>query len=482
MKQSFLRFVAVLLLAALPLLLVAAAGFGLPDVFENTFLGEFDNKVERLYETEGEKIIIIGGSSAAFGVDTELLSELLGKPCVNFGLYATLGTKTMLDFSRDAIGEGDIILIAPEMNAQTWSLYFNAEAMWQAIDGDFSLLAGIGSDDLSAMLGGFWRFAASKLKYTLSGEVLDPSGIYNAASFDEYGFIRYRRDRDYNVMTGEVDSSMPIDFDTDMISADFIEYVNEYTAFAEEKGAKVYLSFCPMNENALPEDITMETLEAYTAFLSEQFDCEVLGDPNNMIYLGGYFFDSNFHLNSAGAVVHTAQLAKDIAPLLGMDADDIQVELPEPPEIPEIVEPDVWEYDENEVYFTYEETDFGVYITGVSELGKAQKILTTPTAYDGKKIVSLSADTFADCGNLQELYITDNISQIPDGTFRGADHLNKIHILAESPDKTTVNNLTGLATEGLPDSARFYVPAASLSEYKSNYFWGAYSQYLVAEQ
>ena len=482
MKKSWLRFIAMMLLAALPVVLVGALGFGISDQFEKTFLGEFDDKVERLYETEGEKVVIIGGSSVAFGVDAELLSEALGKPVINFGLYATLGTKTMLDYSKRAIGEGDIIVIAPEMNAQTWSLYFNAEAMWQAVDGDFALLRHLDSDDAPAMLGGFWKFAASKLGYAMAESELDPAGIYNAEAFDDHGFIRYRRDKDYNVMAGMVDSGMPIDFDTAMISDDFVDYVNDYVAYAEKKGAKVYLSFCPMNEYALPMDITLETLENYTAYLNEKFDCEVLGDPNNMIYLAGYFYDSNFHLNSAGATVHTRQLAIDIAPLVGLTEADIRIDYPDAPEIPvDDDEPEVYEYDENEVYFTYDITEFGAFITGVSELGKTKEALTTPVAVDGKKVVALSAETFAGCAGLRELTITDNIGQIPDGTFRGADNLTVIHVRAIDPNDTTVNNISGKATEGLPSSAKFYVPAESLSVYKTNYFWGPYEDYIVGE-
>ena len=190
MKKSWIRFIACMLLLALPFAALGAVGFLLPAQFEKTFLGEFDNRVEELYATEGEKIVIIGGSSVSFGVDAELLEETLGRPVINFGLYATLGTKAMMDFSLDAIGEGDIVILAPEMNAQTFSLYYNAEAMWQAVDGRFSLLSHVDGDDLPAMLGGFWRFAASKLTYFLQESDLDPSGIYNAASFDEKGFTR----------------------------------------------------------------------------------------------------------------------------------------------------------------------------------------------------------------------------------------------------------------------------------------------------
>ena len=479
MKKSWIRFLCIVLLLLLPVAAVGAVGFLTPAQFDKTFLGEFDDKVARLEAVDGPKVVVIGGSSAAFGVDTELLEEMLGMPVVNFGLYATLGTKTMLDYSRHAIGEGDIIVIAPEMNAQTWSLYFGAESMWQAVDGHFGLLRYIASDNRAAMLGGFWRFASSKLQYLRRGAP-DPTGIYNASSFDEGGFIRYNRDKDYNTMVGGYDPDMLIAFDSEMIRTDFIEYVNDYIAYAKKKGASVYLGFCPMNEAALDPAVTLETLDAFTAFLTENFDCELVGDPNYYLYRSGYFFDSNFHTNSAGAVLHTAQLGADIATILGVEAPVI--EIPDEPEIPTgSDEPEVYDYDENEVYFTYEVTDTGVYITGVSELGKAQTVLTTPVAYDGKKVVMFTEGTFEGCGNLVELFITDNIARIPDGTFRGADNLEKIHILADDPDKCTVNNVSMGAREGLPETSRFYVPAGSRDLFATNYFWGPYAAYIVGE-
>ena len=480
MKNSWIRFIAFFLVFALPIVAIGSIAFIAPSRFDETFLGEFENKVDRLYETEGEKIVFIGGSSLAFGLDAKLLSETLDKPVINFGLYATLGTKVMMDYARDAIGEGDIIVIAPEMNAQTWSLYFNAEAMWQALDGNFNDISHLSSDDYPAMLGAFWKFSASKAKYLAQDIDIENLGIYKASSFDEYGFIRNNRDKDYNTMAGGVDLSTTIDFNTDIISEEFIDYVNEFTAFAESKGAKVYLGSCPMNESALSPDLTLEDIEGYVAYLNEVFDCEYLGDPNNAIYTPGYFFDSNFHLNSAGATLHTAQFAYALAPLFGLTEDDIQIEIPDEPEIPDPDENIVYEYDENEVYFTYDVTQFGVFITGLTDLGKAQSTLRTPVAYDGKKVTQISADAFAGGSAIRELFVTDNIAQIADGAFRGADSLTKIHILAENPDDTKVNSI-GNPRDGLPSDSRFYVPKGSLSVYENNYFWGPFAEYLIGE-
>lgn len=480
MKKSWIRFIAFFLVFALPIIAVGSIVFLTPSRFDETFLGEFENKVDRLYETKGEKIVFIGGSSLAFGLDAKLLSETLGKPVINFGLYATLGTKVMMDYAKGAIGEGDIIVIAPEMNAQTWSLYFNAEAMWQALDGNFDDFRHLSKDDYSAMLGGFWKFASSKAKYFTQDINIDGMGIYRASAFDDYGFIRNHRDKDYNTMVGGANPDMVIDFSTDIISAEFIDYVNEFTAYAKKKGAKVYLGSCPMNELALDSDLTLEDIENYVSYLNEVFDCEVLGDPNNAIYTAGYFFDSNFHLNSAGAVLHTAQFATALAPLVGLSESDINIEIPDEPEIPDPDEGIIYDYDENEVYFTYEIVDSYAYITGLTELGKAQKTLRTPVAYDGKKVTQIAENAFTGGSGITELYVTDNVSWIANGAFRGADSLTKIHILATDPDLTKVDSI-GNPREGLPSESRFYVPKSSLSVYANNYFWGPFTDFLVGE-
>lgn len=481
MKKSWLRFIAFLLIFALPIVAVGAVAFAFPAEFSESYVGEFANKVDRLYETEGEKIVFIGGSSLAFGLDAKLLSETLGKSVINFGLYASLGTKVMLDYSKGAIGEGDIIVIAPEMNAQTWSLYFNAETLWQALDGRFDLLRHLDSEHIPAMLGSFWKFAATKAKYMQSGEST-ATGIWAASSFDEYGFIRNNRTKDYNTMMNGVDSTMQIDFNTDMISMDFVDYLNDYIAYAEEKGAAVYLSSCPMNEAALSTEISFDELmvsyDAYLQFLKENVKCELLGEPANMLYPSGYFFDSNFHLNSAGATVHTRQLALDLAPLCGLTAEDIVIEIPEAPEIP--IEEIVYEYDENEVYFIFEETETTVNIIGLSEEGKGQTVLRTPVSYNGKKVAQIMENAFTGGEKIEELFVTDNIGWIANGAFRGADSLMEIHILAEDPDVTRVDSL-GNPHEGLPAQSRFYVPSDSLSAYRNNYFWGPHSDYIKAE-
>lgn len=117
----------------------------------------------------------------------------------------------------------------------------------------------------------------------------------------------------------------------------------------------------------------------------------------------------------------------------------------------------------------------------MNDEGKKLSSLRTPTAYNGKRGIIIGVGAFADCGELTELFVTDNVSYISDGAFVGAGKLMKIHILAENPDSTTVNGMGSELTAGLPAGARFYVPSASLGSYVGNYFWSTFADRIVGE-
>ena len=485
MKKSVKNFICILLCVLIPFALLASLGFFIPAQFDRTFLGELKYKVDRLYSIKEPKIVVIGGSSVPFGVDSALLEEAVGMPVVNFGLYATLGTKMMLDLSLGAIGEGDIVIIAPETDAQTYSLYFNAEAAWQACDSDFSTLFKMSSDEAPKMFGGFWKYVSQKLKYALAENHLDPAGVYNRASFNEYGDISY--ERPYNVMALGYDSTSAISFSPDIISDDFVAYVNEYTAKAEKRGAKVFFSFSPMNIEAVPIETSLADLNAFAAYIDEKFTVALISDPNYYLYESGYFYDSNFHVNDAGMTLHTATLARDIAAALGIELKR-EIEIPPIPVKP--VDPDGPDlsYDENEKYFVFAEYPEGYAIIGTTDEGKAQTHLTTPNAYEGKIVFDIFENAFSGCYSLKEITISTSINSIENGAFADAPLLEKIHLIKNIKSDADFIRLDALIDDprqgvcrGMSNIARFYVPAEFYNDYVVNYFWLRCSDYLLPE-
>lgn len=307
------KTVIAIILAAVILVLPFAAVLTLAIVptsaFSDSFYGALDEKYERLHTTEGEKIVVVGGSSVAFGLDSEALEAYTGMPVVNFGLYAALGTKLMLDLSDSAIGEGDIVILAPELDPQTLSMYFNPDTTLLALEDDMSMLLDIPSEHYGDLLIASWDFVGKKLRM-LSGSVSD-EGVYRSEYFNSYGDFVYPRYG--NVMELYYDTGVPVDLCLDSMREDFdtfLDYLNGYIASCEDKGATVYFSYCPMNERGIIS--TEEEARAFFEYLEENIDCEFISSPEDYILGAGYFFDTNFHLNLVGVQVRTLRLGYDI--------------------------------------------------------------------------------------------------------------------------------------------------------------------------
>ena len=474
--KNWIKLIALILAVLIPFgAVLGIAAFAKP-VYGQTFLGELAPKYERLKAIDEPKVIIVGGSSVAFGLDSALLEQHVGMPVVNFGLYATLGTKIMMDLSKANINEGDIVVLAPEMDAQTLSLYFNAEAALQGMESDWSMLRYIDSDNHSDLVGGLYEYLTSKIKYLREG-LLDPAGVYNRDSFNEYGDIVY--ERPHNTMLLGYDPTQSIELTDALFDAEFVDYVNDYTKYCEKKGATVYFSFCPMNASAMSSANTEDTLFAFYSYLYETLDCEIIGNVNDYIIEEDYFYDSNFHLNDSGVILRTSLLAHDINRARGV-TQYISIEIPEAPERP-ITEDVAAETDALLAsHFTYVEYGNGYAVNGVTEEGKKLAALTLPGSYEGKAVLAIEKGTFAGCENLTKITINSNIVQLMDGAFADCPNLAKIYVIRDSAEGLGVGDAV---FEGAPASVKMVLTTQeSYESFVADYFWSKYGGYMILEK
>ena len=448
----------------LPVFLIAAI-LCFPTQFDETYLGELPYKTERLHETGDGRIIIVGGSSVAFGIRSDLIEQEFNREVVNFGLYAPLGSRTMLEACFPEIREGDIIIFSPEQNSETLSFYFDPVTVWEAMDGHFSMLGIFGENELKSLIGAFPEFAFAKLRYTVNGKP-QPDGIYRRDSFNEYGDIA-ASGREYNIMPKQYDPAMLIDF-TEFPEDDFLEYLNEYADRVRGKGAEFYYRFCPMDELAVVEG---EKLDAYVSDLRGRVSFSVIGNPHECIMDSGWFYDTNFHLNESGAVVNTYYLVRNLK-AEWKDSSKTEINLPEMPGIPEEEKTDRsdnWQDQEEKKdaeYFIYEEQEDSLYITGVNEVGRTKTALSIPQIYEGKKVTEVLPGSFADCTQLEEVTVNGGVA-LHDGCFAGCRTLKHIILNAE-PQEIMVG-------KGVLDGTDALFYTRDRDAYALDYSWGVYS-------
>lgn len=456
-----------LVLILTPFVTVLSFAVFAPSQYSNTFVGVLDDKYDRLTSVEGEKVVVVGGSSVAFGLDSEAMEEYIGKPVVNFGLYAALGTKVMLDLSVDAIGEGDIVVIAPELDAQTLSLYFSSQTTLKAIDDDFSLFFKASRGNMWNMLGGMWEFGVEKLKLLTDGEdMLNPEGVYNASSFDPvYYDISYPREE--NTMWAYYETQTPVYLEADKYGSDFYEfcdYLNEYIAKCEAKGAKVCFSFCPVNRLALSSG-SIAGKDGFVKMLEDNINCEFISSIDDYIINEAYFYDTNFHLNDVGVELRTKRLTRDLRlayqiPTSAIDAD------PEPPELPER-DTRFFGEDENAVYFEFIQCADGTYaVCGLTELGKEQTTLTIPLGYNGYIVTSVYANAFSG-GSVERINVpaNTNLRSFENGSFNDTPNLVDLYMYYEVAE----NILPPAYFSGVGTGFKVHVPKDS--NYTTDYYW-----------
>ena len=429
MKKTILIILALVLL--LPAILLGY-GASLPDLYGETYYAQMSDMYHKLKDAEGNRVVIVGGSSVAFGVNSAQLEQTL-RDCgmdytvCNFGLYAAVGTSAMLDLSKDLIREGDVVILAIEPSSETFSTYFGATAMLKCAESDTELLLHMSKDKQSNLVGNYLSYLQERAEIQRTGILPQGEGVYAKSSFDDNGDLVYPREG--NTMIMGYDTSAPIDLAGIVYEPAFVEQVNDYIASAQQKGAAVLMSFAPMNRGAVV-DASEDTVYDFFCGLQKTFHCQVISNPNHYIMDSGWFYDSNFHLNDAGTQIRTHTLALDLLNYLGY-YQEIEFQKPDMPASIAQVGTDTTGSED----FLFEPLgENGLILVGVKEesLGKSQ--LMVPSFHQGKVVVSIDANAFAGNTALTALTIPATVESIPDGAFAGCTGLKTLTLLhTENP-------------------------------------------------
>lgn len=269
-------------------------------------------KLEILERTPSPRLIVIGGSNVAFGIDSELLESGLGIPVVNMGLHAGLGKYSYKELSRH-IGAGDIILLMPEYSvfSSPDHLEGNDLGLAQWTEYDLSRLVLFEPQRVPELILTMIQIKATRslTSFLTQGDL--GRGAYTSAEFNSHGdFI------------GQADAAGPVKklpSDAYLLPGDFsletYQFFEQFNRDAQAKGATVYLEF-PASRGLNCLVTGREQFQMLYENLKKLTTIPVITNMDELCYPNSYFYDTIYHLNGIGREIITQRIVRDLQPYL----------------------------------------------------------------------------------------------------------------------------------------------------------------------
>lgn len=310
LKQVLIYLTIILIIILIPILGVISIVYSVPDAYKDDYARGLILQYNYLKETKNEdRIIIIGTSSAAFGIDGDMIANQFNKKVVIFGLYGAIGNMCMLDWADPYIHEGDIVIWLYDIYKEALSENYDPETALKAIYGNVELFNGLSKEYKKQTISALPAFIKTNIEYNIKNIQTGSLGVYNKQSFDERGYMIYERN-------GWNSSAAPIQSDNfveiDMISDDFTNKVATWAQKQRDKKAVVYTHYGPLSMNSKGALVTDSQIDKFSEVWESKIQIKAISKLKNSYLDATLFYDGAYHLNSKGARYFTSIFIRNL--------------------------------------------------------------------------------------------------------------------------------------------------------------------------
>lgn len=277
----------------------------------NHFLCEYDHKVALFQETSQPRIILMGGSSIPYGVDTKLLIDSLHCNVVNFGLYGGIGIRLPMEDGLRYVKKGDLVVVQMEYHN-----FFNG-----GNGGDIAFIAFMVSTDWKYLgrlnmaqawnvirgapqmaIGNLKRLASYPWTGYMDTPVENPKYEYTQSGFNAYGdeVSHYRYPNDKSDLE---DLSSGVDYRKEAVIPEFVDWLGKTLHQYEAAGARVIM---------VPP-VCVETFfdYVYNPRIAEELHrigYDFVVEPASMVQPDSCEFNTGYHMNKTGTERNTLRM------------------------------------------------------------------------------------------------------------------------------------------------------------------------------
>ncbi len=274
----------------------------------SNYLGAIADKHRLLDTTSSPRLVFIGGSNLAFGLDGEIIHDALGCNVVNMALHAGFGLRYIMSEVKDKIKKGDIIILIHE-----YDLNLNGgEALLELVLYFPKGLVYMDFPDYVTLLKKFPVTLQRRFEGFIKNLLFNLKNSPTHSAYDKNNFDRYGDNIGHLGIPGKIPPGQQLNIP--FKAKETVAAFNRFNADAMKKGARVFFSFppCPKSYFA-PKKAAARYLYSW---LKHNLDFPVIGKPWDFVYPENYFFDTIYHLNKKGRYLRTIKLVEELGRVL----------------------------------------------------------------------------------------------------------------------------------------------------------------------
>ena len=274
--------------------------------YNSSYIAGIKPKLKKLEQIKTKKIVIIGGSSTSFGIDSDFIENKLKIPVVNMGLHGNLGAEFWLESVKGNLRKGDILILSSEY----YRLYKNN---WYGMEGNSVATALLYTPKKIPIIFKdydlFKTWLHGILRMTKAYWHIYPK--FQPLLEENYGVYDIRSFKNDNIKAGLNDmfngtfSKIDLVFDKDKFS---IEKMQDYAAYFNDRGVEFFIT----PPSVMNEFINEQQSVNYYDSINKYTNIPVLNKYSNYVFERKYFFDTFYHLNTKGRKMRSELLVKEI--------------------------------------------------------------------------------------------------------------------------------------------------------------------------
>lgn len=283
------------------------------------------------------RIILLGGSSALFGIDAKKVEEATGVRAMNMGVHAGMRLEQVLSVGKDVARRGDILVLAMEPNF--YSCAWGSWSGWHlrnALAWDRSYFGGLPFvTRIAAIVSAGGPILAIEILTSRFMSIVAPDAYADriqALAPSEVVWERYRSGKlrirkfaysAYNVDDrGDMQNNIGAEYPGVGVAANEPSGVCPYALsillnFVEQmkgKGVRVFFAHTPYLIEGAPMADWQEAEEKFSRDIGST-GAAILDRREELFLPRAYFFNSNLHLNQVGRRERTKRMIADLAKL-----------------------------------------------------------------------------------------------------------------------------------------------------------------------